>query len=107
MYLRRYRLADDLGRYNVTMDDGDQRMWRVPSLRNIEITAPYFHNGAVKTLNEAVRVMAKTQLKQTLTAAQVKDIVAFLATLTGPFPSITLPRLPATPSRSVLMGYDE
>ena len=72
-------------------------MWRVSTLRNLVYTAPYMHNGAVKTLPEAVRVMASTQLNQAPTDAQVGDIVAFLESLTGAFPQQTMPRLPPTP----------
>lgn len=101
-YEKRYQLADDIGRYNVTGIETDRRMWRVPGLRNVAVTAPYFHNGAVKTLEEAVRVMGKTQLNKDLTDQQVKDITAFLNSLTGEFPKQTLPRLPATPNSSVI-----
>jgi cytochrome c peroxidase len=55
-------------------------------VRNIELTAPYFHNGKVKTLDEAVKVMAKTQLGRDLKPNEVKDIVAFLKSLTGERP---------------------
>jgi cytochrome c peroxidase len=72
-------------------------MWRVSTLRNLVYTAPYMHNGAVKTLPEAVRVMASTQLNQAPSDAQVGDIVAFLESLTGTFPQQTMPRLPPTP----------
>jgi cytochrome c peroxidase len=72
-------------------------MWRVPSLRNLTFTAPYFHNGSVTSLDEAVRVMGKTQLNKDLSDAQVRDIVAFLGALDGEFPQQTMPRLPATP----------
>ncbi|PIX59289.1 MAG: cytochrome-c peroxidase, partial [Lysobacterales bacterium CG_4_10_14_3_um_filter_64_11] len=75
----------------------DRNFWRVPILRNLVYTAPYFHNGSVKSLPEAVRVMASTQLNKTLGDAEVADIVAFLETLSGPFPTQTMPRLPATP----------
>ncbi|MDH5177687.1 MAG: cytochrome-c peroxidase, partial [Gammaproteobacteria bacterium] len=71
--------------------------WRVPGLRNLEYTAPYFHNGQVHTIPEAVRVMASTQLQKTLTVAEVDDITAFLLTLSGPFPVQQMPRLPPTP----------
>lgn len=101
-YEKRYQLADDIGRYNVTGIETDRRMWRVPGLRNVAVTAPYFHNGAVKTLEEAVRVMGKTQLNKDLTEQQVKDIAAFLNSLTGEFPKQTLPRLPATPNSSII-----
>ena len=106
-YEKRYKLADDIGRYYYSQIKTDIRMWRVPTLRNVEITAPYFHNGTVKTLDEAVRVMAKTQLKRELSQQQVEDIVAFLKTLTGEFPAIELPRLPATPKRTAVAGHDD
>lgn len=105
-YEKRYGFADDLGRYHFSQDETDRRMWRMPSLRNIAITAPYFHNGAIKTLDQAIRVMAKTQLKRTLTEQQINDIVAFLNAQTGNFPEITLPRLPQTPARTSLAGHD-
>lgn len=82
-YETQYGLADDLGRFEYTGDPGEKYMWRVPPLRNIALTAPYFHNGSVDTLPEAVRVMAKTQLKKVLDEGTVEDIVAFLNSLTG------------------------
>jgi len=100
-WVSKYNLAKDLGRYDVTKNESDRNMWRVPTLRNIALTAPYFHNGSVATLDEAVRVMAKTQLNRDLKDDQVADIVAFLEGLTGEFPAQTLPRLPATPKTSV------
>lgn len=96
-YVAEYRLADDLGRYNVTHKDADKNLWRVPTLRNLVFTAPYMHNGSVKSLDEAVRVMASTQLNKELTPQQTRDIVAFLESLTGPFPDQMMPRLPPTP----------
>jgi cytochrome c peroxidase len=93
----KYKLTEDPGRYNATRDEADRGMWRVPTLRNLTNTAPYMHNGAVKTLPEAVRVMGATQLDKTLSDAEVADIVAFLESLTGPFPQQTMPRLPPTP----------
>lgn len=101
-YEARYALLDDTGRQEVTGKSSDQYMWRVPGLRNVALTAPYFHNGSVRTLDEAVRVMAKTQLNRELDPAQVSDIVAFLNALTGEFPQITMPRLPPTPNSSVI-----
>jgi len=74
----------------------------VPTLRNIAKTAPYFHNGSVGTLDEAVRVMAKVQLNKTLKDEEVSDIVAFLKTLTGEFPSMTMPRLPGIDGGTVI-----
>ena len=96
-YDARYKLTADEGRYTVTKQDADRNMWRVPTLRNLTYTAPYFHNGSVTSLDEAVRVMGKTQLDKDLSDAQVKDIVAFLGALDGQFPQQTMPRLPATP----------
>ena len=93
---QRYQLTADPGRISVTGISTDRRMWRVSILRNIALTAPYFHNGKVATLAEAVRVMAKTQLNVDLDRNQIDDITAFLHTLTGKFPSIVLPRLPVT-----------
>jgi cytochrome c peroxidase len=96
-YVAEYKLADDPGRANATHDPADRGMWRVPTLRNLEFTAPYMHTGSVKSLPEAVRVMASAQLDRQLSDAEVGDIVAFLGTLNGPFPLQTMPRLPATP----------
>lgn len=101
-YTSQYQLKADEGRYEATHDDADKHLWRVPTLRNVALTAPYFHNGSVKTLDEAVRVMAKTQLDKTLNEQQVADIVAFLNGLTGEFPVISMPRLPAAVNRSLV-----
>ncbi len=96
-HVSRYRLMDDIGRMQVTHEEKDKNFWRVPTLRNLVYTAPYMHNGAVKSLDEAVRVMASTQLGKELEEADVNDIVAFLETLTGEFPQQIMPRLPPTP----------
>lgn len=101
-YVNQYSLAEDRGRHEVTRQVQDQHLFVVPILRNVQVTAPYFHNGSVKTLDEAVRVMAKTELNKTLTGNEVEDIVAFLDSLTGEFPVIALPRLPETPNRTIL-----
>jgi cytochrome c peroxidase len=100
-YDKIYRLKEDMGRYLVTKQAMDKRMWRVPTLRNIAITAPYFHNGSVATLEEAVRVMGKTQLDQELTDQQVSDIILFLNSLTGEFPQQTMPQLPPLPNSAL------
>lgn len=104
-YVKRYKLAEDKGRFNVTKKTEDKNTWRVPTWRNVALTAPYFHNGSVKTLPETVRVMAKTQLNKDLSDTQVGDIVAFLNSLTGEFPAQTLPRLPDIANTS-LVGND-
>jgi cytochrome c peroxidase len=96
-YVTRYELMKDKGRHEVTGKDSDKHMFKVPTLRNIALTAPYFHAGTVPTLDEAVKVMARVQLDKDLNDAQVADIVAFLNGLTGEFPEQPLPRLPATP----------
>ncbi|MDM8559979.1 cytochrome-c peroxidase [Candidatus Parabeggiatoa sp. HSG14] len=101
-YETQYKLTEDMGRYEATKNEADKHFWRVPTLRNIALTAPYFHNGAVPTLDEAVRVMAKTQLNKKLSNTQIEDIVAFLNALTGEFPEQTMPRLPGTPGKSVI-----
>lgn len=96
-YVAQYHLLDDGGKAVQTGKIEDQNMWRVPTLRNLLYTAPYLHNGQVKTLPEMVRVMAATQLNKTLTTDQLSDIVAFLGGLTGEFPDQIMPRLPPTP----------
>jgi cytochrome c peroxidase len=97
VYVAEYRLVLDSGRAASTGKAADAHMWRVPSLRNLVYTAPYFHNGSVQSLPEAVRVMAGTQLNVSLPESQVADISAFLEALTGKFPVQTMPRLPPTP----------
>ncbi len=101
-YVAQYKLADDKGRQEVTGNEADANMFRTPTLRNITDTAPYFHNGSVNDLAEAVRVMAKTQLNKDLPDADVNDIVAFLGALTGEYPEIAMPRLPATSGTSIV-----
>ena len=93
-YDERYGLLKDEGRIRVTGEEGHRYMWRVQSLRNVADTAPYFHNGSVATLEEAVRLMAKTQLDKELTVEELSDIVAFLETLSGRYPEIEKPDLP-------------
>jgi cytochrome c peroxidase len=75
----------DLGRFNVTGQEQDRYRFKVPSLRNVERTAPYFHDGSAATLEQAVTVMARYQLGRALSAADVGRIVQFLRTLTGEY----------------------
>lgn len=96
----KYNFSADTGRAKVTEKEEDAHLFKVPILRNIALTAPYFHNGSVKTLDEAVRVMATLQLGKNLNDQQVGDIVAFLGGLTGEFPKQDMPRLPATPGKT-------
>lgn len=77
----------DLGRFNSTKLDADRYVFRVPMLRNVAKTAPYFHDGSVDTLEQAVRVMGEVQLGRQLAEADVADIVAFFGSLTGPIPA--------------------
>jgi cytochrome c peroxidase len=77
----------DEGRAEITKDSADQYVFRVASLRNVAMTAPYFHDGSVATLPEAVRVMARVQLGVQLDEGDTRDIVAFLQSLTGDLPA--------------------
>lgn len=73
----------DYGRYNVTGKESDRYYFKVPSLRNVALTAPYFHDGETGSLEEAVKIMAKYQIGRTIPNEDVHKIVAFLNTLTG------------------------
>jgi cytochrome c peroxidase len=75
----------DLGRYTVTGDEQDRYVFRVPSLRNITLTAPYFHDGSVNSLQDAVRIMAKAELGRDIPKQDIQLIVRFLRTLTGTY----------------------
>ncbi|KJS06738.1 MAG: cytochrome C peroxidase [Flavobacteriales bacterium BRH_c54] len=76
----------DEGRFEVTQNEADKYFFKSPSLRNIEKTYPYFHDGSMKNLDEAVKIMAKLQLNKELTDKETNDIIAFLKTLTGDVP---------------------
>ena len=93
-YVKEYHLRDDLGRNNEVHSRPATGKWRVPTLRNIALTAPYFHNGSVKTLDKAVRVMARVQLNRDISDHQAEILVAFLKSLTGEFVVQTPPQLP-------------
>lgn len=73
----------DLGRFLITGDEQDRNVFKVPSLRNVAVTAPYFHDGSAKTLEQAVEVMFKYQLGRTPNPQDTRLIVKFLQTLTG------------------------
>jgi len=87
-YDKSHQLVDDLGRYEFTKQDFEKYMWRVPPLRNIALTAPYFHNGSAKTLEEAVTIMAKTQTNKVLSKEDTAAVVEFLKSLTGKTPAV-------------------
>ena len=74
----------DYGRFNVTGRESDRFVFRVPSLRNVADTAPYFHDGSVDTLPKAVRIMARYQLGKELSNEETQLLVAFLTSLSGP-----------------------
>ena len=82
------------GRVAVTGKDADRFSFKVPTLRNVELTYPYFHDGAADTLSEAVDTMGRVQLGRKFSPEENAKIVAFLKTLTGEQPSIRLPLLP-------------
>ncbi|MBP8793186.1 MAG: cytochrome-c peroxidase [Lutibacter sp.] len=76
----------DDGKFSVTKNESDKYVFKSPSLRNIEKTYPYFHDGSVKDLKEAVRIMAKVQLNKELAEKDLNNLVAFLNSLTGKLP---------------------
>lgn len=90
----KYKLLEDGGRYNATKLEADRHVYRVPTLRNVAVTAPYFHNGLVPTLDEAVRLCGKGGNNLDLSPSQVKSLVAFLGTLSGSLPEQKPPKLP-------------
>lgn len=88
----------DPGRAKVTQNDADKMFFKVPMLRNIEKTGPYYHNGSVATLEEAVKLMGEHQLGKTLSDADIASIVTFLKTLTGELPAALIAEPPMPPS---------
>lgn len=92
----------DMGRWHDTKKEEDKFIFKVPQLRNVAMTPPYFHDGSVDRLDDAVRIMARLQLGRQLPEQDVKDIVAFLQTLTGEVPKhfANVPALPVAPYRN-------
>ncbi len=96
--------SEDLGRYQVTKAEKDKAAFKTPTLRNISLTAPYMHQGSLKTLEEVVDYYnrggggspnkSNLIVKLSLTNREKRDLVAFLKTLTGTVPQITIPQLP-------------
>jgi cytochrome c peroxidase len=88
--------AADPGRAKVTKSDADKMMFKTPSLRNIEKTGPYFHDGKTASLDQAVQMMSDYQLGKKLAPAEVASIGAWLKALTGTIPAdyIKAPALP-------------
>ncbi len=97
-----YPDASDPGRYKVTRNESDRLMFKVPSLRNVAKTAPYFHNGKIATLDQAVVQMADYQLGRQMSGPDVAAIVMFLNTLTGEIPTqyIQKPELPKSTAKT-------
>ena len=85
---------NDKGRFAVTKTASDEYVFRVPPLRNVELTPPYFHSGQVWDLTQAVGIMATDQLGKSLNDEQAAKITAFLKSLTGDQPQVTYPILP-------------
>jgi cytochrome c peroxidase len=94
--IKPYPDTSDQGRFQVTKNEGDKMVFKVPSLRNIEKTGPYFHNGKVGTLEEAVQRMGEYQVGKKLTEAEILSIVTWMKSLTGEIPAeyIKPPELP-------------
>ncbi len=94
--MKPYPDASDPGRFKVTGNESDKMVFKVPSLRNVSKTAPYFHNGKIPSLDKAVATMAEYQLSRPLAEGEIKSIVSFLNTLTGEVPTqyIQKPELP-------------
>jgi len=97
-----YPDTSDAGRQAVTKQESDRLVFKVPSLRNIDKTEPYFHTGKVATLEEAVKEMAEYQLGKQLTDGEIASIVTFLKTLTGEIPAeyIKQPELPKSTAKT-------
>ncbi|MEZ5404316.1 MAG: cytochrome c peroxidase [Bryobacteraceae bacterium] len=92
-----YPDLNDAGRFDVTKKEEDRGVFKVPSLRNVAKTGPWFHDGSITSLEDAIRLMAHHQLGRELTSAEVRSLVAFLNSLTGDLPRgyIRPPKLPA------------
>lgn len=88
------------GRSAVTGKDADRFNFKVPTLRNVEMTYPYFHDGAANTLTEAVDVMGRLQLGKKYSKDENAKILAFLKTLTGDQPTFALPILPPSSDKT-------
>ncbi|MGR7922365.1 cytochrome C biogenesis protein CcsA [Zobellella denitrificans] len=86
--------ADAIGRAAVTGKDADRFAFKVPTLRNVELTYPYFHDGEAATLEEAVDIMGRLQLGRVYSDEEIGQLVAFLKSLTGEQPRFELPILP-------------
>jgi cytochrome c peroxidase len=89
-----------VGMAGVTGKDADRMKFKVPTLRNVEMTYPYFHDGAAQTLTEAVDIMGRLQLGKKFTPEENAKIVAFLKSLTGDQPTFLMPILPPSTDKT-------
>jgi len=101
-YVEEYDLMDNPGRMGVTDDAADEFLYKVPTLRNVEHTAPYLHTGQSPTLEDTIRLMGACQLDEDLSDEEVENIEAFLTSLTGEYPDQEMPRLPAPSGQSMV-----
>jgi cytochrome c peroxidase len=92
----KFKTNDDTGRFRVTKNPEDKYKFRTPQLLNVAVTAPYFHDGSVERLEDAIRLMAEKELGEKLPEEEVRKIKAFLESLTGevPLEARTVPILP-------------
>ncbi|MBL8572314.1 MAG: cytochrome C biogenesis protein CcsA, partial [Hyphomicrobiaceae bacterium] len=88
------------GRVAVTKEEADRFNFKVPTLRNVEMTYPYFHDGEAATLTQAVDVMGRIQLGKKFTDKENAQIVAFLKSMTGDQPDFKLPILPPSTDKT-------
>ncbi len=92
--LVKFEHGQDMGLYNVTGNPEDERVFRVPTLRNLSLTAPYFHDGSAATIEDAIRIMAEVQVEKVISPEEEAAIVAFLKSLVGDQPEVVIPILP-------------
>ena len=81
-------IHEDFGLYNITKKEEDRYYFKVPSLRNVALTAPYFHDGRIPTLEKAVEKMMEHQVGFVLKEKEFQNVIKFLKTLTGETPKI-------------------
>jgi cytochrome c peroxidase len=93
--LTKFEHGKDMGAFTVTGDPEDKRVFRVPTLRNLSLTAPYFHDGSAATIPEAIHVMAEVQVEKDINPEEEAAMVAFLESLVGDQPEVVIPILPA------------
>ena len=83
VFFDKHRFIEGLDRYQITKNKSDKFVYKIPSLRNVEKTYPYFHDGSVKNLKKAISLMGKYNVGVNMSKEDIDDIEAFLKTLTG------------------------